>query len=422
MEYYHAHELIPDKCRGHMACMRNCPTEAIRIRNGKAVISRELCVDCGACISVCPEGAIVPISDPVADISHFKYKVVVPSSVLYAQFEASIHPYLLHLAFKHIGFDEVVDIGHSCAVLARAYIEYMKQYTGPLPLISPDCPATVRLIQVRYPDLVDQVLPLDVPRELTAREVKKNLPAKLGLHPDEVGVFYVSPCPAKIVSCRQPAEKTKSWFDGAISIKDIYSVLLPQVFTEMKTFDESQVPDDFVFSAGWATLGGLTRAVKMDNWLAVSGWDHVMRIFDDIENSRLRNIDFVEVMSCMLGCIGGCLNVQNPYVTRANSIKQRNRYERHIQLDEADINRKLEAGYFFMENKILPRPTKYFDTDLETSIKRMAEKEKVYRKLRQIDCGCCGAPTCKAFAEDFVRGDVRLTDCIFLAHAGEERP
>ena len=42
-----------------MACMRTCPTQAIRVRNGKAVISDEFCVDCGNCIGICPENAIV---------------------------------------------------------------------------------------------------------------------------------------------------------------------------------------------------------------------------------------------------------------------------------------------------------------------------------------------------------------------------
>jgi len=420
MQYYHAHKVIPERCRGHMACMRCCPTQAIRIRNGRASILEELCVDCGACIAACRSGAIVPITDPMADISLFKYTVVVPSSVLYAQFDPSIHPYVIHRALKGIGFDEVVDTGESCAMVAKAYVRYLRMHRGRLPLISSECPAMLRLIQVRYPDLVELIAPLDVPREITARELRKNLPAKLGIKPEHIGIFYVSPCPAKIVSIRQPAEKSRSWFDGAISMKDTYAALFPRVIAEMKTFDESQVPADYTFNGGWATLGGITRVAEMDSWLAVSGWDHVMRIMDDIENSRLRNVDLVEALACMLGCIGGNFNVENPYVTRANSIKQRARYERPMEFDDREIDRKLEAGYFFMENLLLPRPTAYFDTDLETSIKRMKEREIVYRKLPQIDCGCCGAPSCMSFAEDFVRGDAKLTDCIlFTQKSGE---
>ena len=99
--------------------------------------------------------------------------------------------------------------------------------------------------------------------------------------------------------------------------------------------------------------------------------------------------------------------------------KQREKYEEPIKVDDKEIKQKLENGFYFFEHPILPRPTTYFDTDLETSIKRMKERERVFQKLRQIDCGCCGAPTCMAFAEDFVRGEVDLTDCIFLAEEGK---
>ena len=85
----------------------------------------------------------------------------------------------------------------------------------------------------------------------------------------------------------------------------------------------------------------------MENWLAVSGLDHVMRILDDIENSRLRNVDFVEAMACMLGCIGGSLNVENPYVARANSVKQRFKYEDPIEVDNEDIERVKQQGTHF---------------------------------------------------------------------------
>ncbi len=419
-QYYHAHKVVLDKCRGHMTCMRHCPTQAIRVRGGKAVISEELCVDCGTCISVCPAKAIVPITDPVAEISHFRYKVAVPSPVLYCQFEPGIHPYIIHLAFKELGFDEVVDVSTSSVALARTLVKYMRKYRGRLPLISSHCPSMLRLIQVRYPDLVELVVPLDVPREVTAREVRKVLPARLGLKDEDIGIIYIAPCPAKIVSIKQPAEKARSWFDGAVSITDVYSVLLPHVVAIKEEFDKSRVPKDFSFNAGWATFGGITRAVKTRNWLAVSGLDHVMNILDDIENSRLRNVDFVEALACMLGCIGGAFNVENPYVARTNSIRQRARYENRIKVDDREIDQKLKDAYYFLENPVLPRPTSYFDTDLETSIKRIKERDRVYQKLRQTNCGCCGAPTCMAFAEDFVRGEAKLTDCIFLAQKGEE--
>jgi iron only hydrogenase large subunit-like protein len=413
--YYHAFKVVTEKCRGHMTCMRRCPTQAIRVRNGKAVINEELCVDCGNCISVCPSGAIVPIVDMIAEFANFKYKVVVPSPVLYSQFDSRIHPFIIHLAFKKLGFNLVVDETHSNASLEKALQRQVEQHKGRFPLISSDCPAVIRLIQVKYPDLVELIAPIDVPREVTARDVRKKLPEKLGLKPADIGIFYIAPCPAKIVSIKQPAEKVLSWFDGGFSIQDVYPLLLPQVKTVMQDFDESQVPQDFQFNTGWATLGSIIRSAGMENWLSVSGVDHVMKIFDDIENSRLRNIEFVEAFSCMLGCIGGTFNVENPYIVRTNSKKQRDRYDERRKLIDEDFEEKYEQGNYFMDSPILPRPTTYFDTDLQTSIKRMKERERIYHKLPQIDCGVCGSPTCMAFAEDCVHEEAKVTDCFFFS-------
>jgi iron only hydrogenase large subunit-like protein len=414
-KYYHAHQINRDRCRGHMRCMRHCPTQAIRVRGGKAVISEELCVDCGSCLSVCPSGAIEPITDPIGQVSRFRYRVVVPSPVLYSQFDPSIHPYIIHLAFKQLGFDEVVDVTTSAAELAVALDKFMKAYGGRLPLISSYCPCILRLIQVKYPDLVELVVPLDVPREVTAREIRRSFPGRLGLKPEDIGVLYIATCPAKIVSTKQPAEKVQSWFDGVVSTRDVYSALLPHVIAIKQQFHETQVPEDFVFDTGWARMGSIARAARTEKWLAVAGLDHVVRILDDIENSRLRNVSFVEVLAHMLGCVSGPFNVENPYVARTNSIKQRQLYEKGIRVDEKEIARKLEEGYFFFESPLLPRLTTYFDTDLETSIKRMKERDRVYQNLPQIDCGCCGAPTCMAFAEDHVRGEAQLIDCKLLS-------
>jgi iron only hydrogenase large subunit-like protein len=415
VKYYHAHDVDLSKCRGHMECMRRCPTQAIRVRNGKAAISEELCVDCGHCIEACPEGAVVPTSDIIDGIDRFRYKVIVPSPVLYAQFEPTIHPYIIHQALKRVGFNEVVDVTTSSIALASALEMYLAGYSGRLPLISSYCPCIVRLIQVKYPDLVELIVPFDVPREITARELRKTLPEKLGIAPEELGLFYMATCPAKVVSVKQPAEKKQSWFDAVVSVRDAYSVVVHQVPDLSRHFSEGQVPDDFSFNAEWVTTGSLTRSAGKENWLNVAGLENVTKILDDIENSRLRNIAFIEATAHMLGCVSGPFNVENPYIARANSLRQGEKYQKPITLDPSDIAVKLKENYFTMNEPLLPRPTRYFDTDLETSIKRMKERERVYQKLPQINCGCCGSPTCMAFAEDFVLGAVNLTDCFHLS-------
>ena len=55
--YKHSVELDVSRCTGCTTCLRHCPTEAIRIRDGHAVINEDRCIDCGECIRVCPSNA-----------------------------------------------------------------------------------------------------------------------------------------------------------------------------------------------------------------------------------------------------------------------------------------------------------------------------------------------------------------------------
>ena len=59
----HAVVLEYKRCRGCTTCIKTCPTEAIRVRNGKAIILDERCIDCGKCVRVCPHKAIRSVGD-----------------------------------------------------------------------------------------------------------------------------------------------------------------------------------------------------------------------------------------------------------------------------------------------------------------------------------------------------------------------
>ena len=61
--YYHSVRLDMDKCKGCTTCLKRCPTEAIRIRNNRASILNERCIDCGECIKVCANHAKVAVTE-----------------------------------------------------------------------------------------------------------------------------------------------------------------------------------------------------------------------------------------------------------------------------------------------------------------------------------------------------------------------
>ena len=171
-----------------------------------------------------------------------------------------------------------------------------------------------------------------------------------------------------------------------------------------------------ILGLGWAMVGGICRTLRLKNSMAVSGLNELIKIFDDIERGKLRNIDFVEAYSCLQGCVGGSLTVENLY-TSYNKILNLIETLEFEQIkacpDIREVRQLYGQNYFFIKGKFEPRPLKPLDTDLAKAINKRKLKEEIYETLRKIDCGVCGAPTCLAFAEDVVTGEARLADCIF---------
>jgi iron only hydrogenase large subunit-like protein len=418
-KYYHPIEFISGKCEGRMKCMRACPTQAIRVKDGKATMIEELCVDCGECINVCPSGAIGPLTDPFATPLDYKFKVALPSPVLFSQFRPEVDPRKVVLGLKKIGFDYVCDVSMACEEVGIALDEFLSDYRGRLPIISSFCPTVVRLIQVKYPDLTELVAPIDVPREVAARQFKKELAARLGVSIEDIGVTYITTCPAKIVSIKQPAEKEKSWIDGAISITDVFGPLFSAV-TDITDEDVDKADlEGFTFGAGWSMLGEMTRLIGSERSIAVSGMSDVTKILDDIENSKLRDVQFAEVSSCLGGCIGGSLVVENMYVARSSTMNLLRKYGSMVQIDRSEVVQKYRDGYYSLEKGLAPRPLRPLDHDLAKAIEKKKQKDTIYASLPKTDCGCCGAPSCLAFAEDIVRGQAEIEDCIYMG--GDKR-
>jgi len=135
-----------------------------------------------------------------------------------------------------------------------------------------------------------------------------------------------------------------------------------------------------------------------------------------MERGRLKNIDFIEAYSCHQGCVGGSLTVENLYISYNKILKLIETLEfEKIKAcpDIREVRKLYKEDYFCIEGKLEPRPLKPLDKDLTTAIRKRKEKEQIHESLPKIDCGVCGAPTCLTFAEDVVKGEAELNDCIF---------
>lgn len=415
-QYFHSVSIDADKCDGRRRCLRVCPTQAIRIQNGKAVFLEEKCIDCGECITACPNEAIVALTDPIGELNRFKYTVAIPSPALYAQFGRSILPDKILAGLKKIGFDDTHDLAITCGDTSLAIEHFLEEYSGPKPLISNSCPSVVSLIQVRYPQLVDHIIPIKLPRRLASKEIKERKSKELGLKPDEIGTFYITPCPVKMIAIKQPLSEEERYLDGAISIADIYGPLLSALESEDKGNYRKSLESICILGIGWAVAGGMHRTQKLKNVLDVSGIAEIITTFDDIERGKLQNVDLVVAYTCPQGCVGGSLTVENRYISYNKILRLIETLEQEnieVCQDKREIRERYRQKYFHMQQRYEPRPILALDEDLGKAIKKREKRERIYNSLPKIDCGICGAPTCLTFAEDVVKGNARLSDCIF---------
>ena len=411
-KYFHSVRLDKDKCRGCTNCIKRCPTQAIRVRNGKARIVKERCIDCGECIRVCPHHAKYANRDTLSQIEGYKYKIALPAPALYGQFNNLDDINIILNALLSLGFDSVFEVSKAAEFISEATRIYINNVNHPKPLISSACPAVVRLIRVCFPDLLENIIPLTAPVDEAGRLAREDAVKLTGLKPEEIGVFFISPCPAKITAIKEPIGIEKSHVDGAIAINDIYPHLL-KAMEKTEEYDNLEIlHNSGLIGISWATSGGEASGTLKDNALAADGIENCMQILEEVERGNLDSVDFIELNACQGGCVGGSLAKENPFIAKTR-IKRLRKYSpvscNHLSSDnipqELLCNVPIEPCDDVMK----------LADNVQEAMARMNRMKELLTILPGLDCGTCGAPTCRAHAEDIVRGYTTEQDCIFRA-------
>ncbi|MBO5321143.1 MAG: 4Fe-4S binding protein [Clostridia bacterium] len=406
--YEHSVYLDVDKCNGCTTCLKHCPTEAIRIRDNHAVINQERCIDCGECIRVCPHSAKKAVCDKLSDMDKFKYKIALPAPTLYGQFDnLDDVDYVLNGLLK-LGFDDVFEVSAAAELVSVYTRNYLKKEGIKKPLISSACPVIMRLICLRFPSLKENIIPMLPPMEVAARLAReKALREHPELKPEDIGVCFITPCPAKKSYVRNGFAGYESFVDVVVSIKDIYFKLI----SKMKYGEEiKSISSSGMIGIGWASSGGESTAIFNDSYLAADGIDNCNKVLDQIENGNIPPLEFIELNACTGGCVGGVLTIQNPFIAKARLQGLRHYLPVSLNFVSKD-EEQLPENVMFTD---LPeyRPISRLGDNMAESMRMLSEIQKLKAELPGIDCGSCGAPNCRAFAEDVVKKECTLENCL----------
>ncbi|MCL2639165.1 MAG: 4Fe-4S dicluster domain-containing protein [Oscillospiraceae bacterium] len=413
--FFHSISLDADSCRGCINCLKRCPTEAIRVRKGKSEIIKEYCTDCGACIRACPHHAKKAMFDSLDSMNEYEYKIALPPPELYAQFNNLDDKSLVLNALISLGFDDVYEVAAAAELVSEITRKLLKAEGTRLPVISSACPSVIRLIRVKFPNLVDNISPVVSPAEMAANAAVKLAMLRTRLPREKIGVFFIAPCPAKVTEIYAPLGVKRSQIDKAVALRDIYPKLLPLMkkIAAGEGIKENEFPPE-INKAGrigisWGCHGGEAGGLLTDKYLAVDGIENVIQALEDLEDSKFMDLEFIELNACSGGCVGGVLAVENPYMAKVKLTTLR----KYLPVSGTHIDAAVPP-YAYHDKKIEYQPVYRLAETLEESIALMNTVDELVKKFPGLDCGCCGAPTCRSHSEDVARGVANERDCIHI--------
>lgn len=402
-------------CNGCILCMKACPTKAIRVRDDVARIEG-VCIDCVECVRVCPRGAIKTlVTESVSLEDNSKY-VVSPTTVLYSQFGEEFLPNDILLGLKQMGFGHVHDQSYTSEMYAFAMELYIKENRKkpdpPFPLISPICPVVGRLIAYRFPLLLKHIPPLATPREIVAKEAKKRLSEKTGCSPEDVNILHITPCPAMMLYIMESAAE-KGSKDSAVGINHIFEALNQNI---------QDIEDDRVLhysggiGLGWGMSGGEIAGMNA-NSLAVSGIHETIRYLEMVEMGLLRDIEYIEFRVCKEGCIGGPFAVVDRYRSKRLVQKLVQMFGVEKRIKYKYVIRLYDEGWFSSDMAHAPwevAPRQLSSSEISEHLRRQKLAERIFQSLPGKECGACGSPDCRTFAEDVVDRRTSPENCYYI--------
>lgn len=411
----HSIRISYSTCHGCVNCIKSCPTEAIRVIDGSITIIRDLCVDCGECLRACQRKAL-GLDDDDWDLLRAHGTVeALPDPTFFAQFGSFWEPDLAKAALSAWGIDllieEMEDAFDLSAYASAKIIESMS--SDQLPLISVYCPAALRLIQLQFPELLARLLPIESPLDIAAELWRKRTKSF-------APITLISPCPAKITLIRDPLGREPSAVQHVVSLRKVVHSLMAA--GAKVTTKDSSLLSKWRFAA-WATRGGESKhmskfAGRDITVLAVSGLRNTIDLLQQIELGRMKGVDFVECRTCDLGCVGGVAVPESRFLSNLRT--------RNIEIDwdmNPQVLEEIDALYAVEKNwktrdSIPSKQRLPLSSDLSEAMSRMKQMKAIFAELPHIDCGACGRPSCKAMAEDVVREQGEITDCVFKLREG----
>jgi len=395
------------KCRLCGRCVRDCPTNALMVEQGKVVRIESRCILCGSCYKYCPHGAVQIQTgvNKVLDGLDAGKKII---ACLDPTFPAVLDvgtPGQLVTALKKLGFQEVWESALGGDLISREYRKWLWG-NSKTSYISSFCPSVALYVEKFAPQLVDQLTPVVSPMVATGKAIKK-------LRGAETKVVFIGSCISRIYERRIP--QLEGIVDCVLTYHDIKDIL-DEKGIDRKVQEESQFSGPqpglgrvLSVSGGMSKCIGFEQDLVNLNNVITAGPKSAIRAIQQLQDGAIQP-KFLDVLFCQ-GCIDGPIvdkNISGPSRKQivVDFFESQNE---EIWEGDKDVTSKLlpmNLGRSFSVQDIsLPEPK---EEEIQSVL---AELGKTYPN-RNLDCGACGFSTCREKAVAVVQGLAEKEMCM----------
>jgi len=397
------------KCINCYACIVICPVKyCMNGSEEKLQINHDICVGCGNCINACTHKARMLIDDTdrfMGDLKKGDKIIAVAAPAV-----ASVFPdQFLNLNgwLKSLGVEAFFDVSLGAEYTLISYLDYIKE-KNPRTIIAQPCPAIVTFIEINHPELLPYLAPADSPILHIIKLIKEYYPEYR-----DYKVAIISPCIAK----RREYDETGL---GDYNV----TMLALKNFLDDQKIDLSSFPKvEYIGAsaeraAGFPIPGGLLDTAerfepgirrhteKIEGVFAIYPY---LREISGMVKTDAKLPLLVDCLNCEKGCLGGpgTGNAEKPLAVLKEPVQRR--------IAELEEKNNLQSGKnaYKKYHDVLSKYWKkglynrsYRDLSGNNTIKQPSEAEltEIYRSLKKFkeedlyNCTCCGYGSCKSMA------------------------
>lgn len=311
-------------------CEEACPVKAIsKNENGKERINEDDCIYCGKCIESCPFGAVVEKSHVyhvIDKIKQGKKVVAMVAPAIMGQFRANIQDILDSI--KKLGFEAVIEVaeGANKTTLIEAQEWKHKMDEGQSFMTTSCCPSYVNLVNRHVSNLKPFVSETKSPMVYTTEIAKQEFP--------DNELVFIGPCLGKKHEASQHPD-----IDYVLNFEDIGAWMVAKGVEIEASANDLERDIAFNDSRTYAYSGGVTAAVVEH---LPMNCDIQPQLIQGIDKQAIKsmkqfakkeqNFNFLEVMSCEHGCVGGCSTITKPPVAKRQIDKVVSTIERTVEI------------------------------------------------------------------------------------------